>query len=99
MATIQKLINDKFRADFRLSQIRYRVNKLLSISYGKPELDAYSFVSLAEKEVNDHGGYFNYKVQEDSSFDSAIFVSKTMLKYSEFFNDFILVDATYRRNR
>ena len=44
-------------------------------------------------------GYFNYKCDAKSEFESAIFLSKCMLLYSKCFLDIVIIDSTYSRNR
>lgn len=60
--------------------------------------DAYLFVKLAQ-EKSKEGAYFNFRVDKESKFTSAIYLSKTMLLYSQYFLDLVIVDATYKRNR
>ena len=98
MNTLVKIINKKFKTDFNLTQIKYQVSKLLKSNYGCADDDAFHFVELAKKEAQ-NGGYFNFKINENNQFSRAIYLSKVMLMYSEYFLDVVIVDATYKRNR
>ena len=95
---LTNVINNKFNTSFSIPQIQYQSNKLLKLTFGSPQEDAYLFVELAKTEA-ENGGFFQYKTNSSSQFSSALFLSKTMLQYSKHFLDIIIVDATYRRNR
>ena len=96
---IRGIINQKFNTDFDFPQIRYRVYKLLKINYGKPGADAYEFVTLAKKLKVGGGAFFGSQTEEGGQFKAAIFISNYMKKYFYYFSDFVLVDATHKRNR
>ena len=92
-------INGKFKTNFKADQIRYQVNKLLERSYGKPEEDAYKFVSLAKDEVAKQGGSFCIDIDDENRLKKCLFVSSRMLEYSKSFLDLVIIDATYKKNR
>ena len=95
---LTETINTKFNTSFMEDQIKYRVNKLIELTYGQAESDAYEFVRLAEEETK-NGSVFHYKLDEHNKFMRSIYISKTMLDYSKYFLDVVLVDSTYKRNR
>jgi len=49
-------------------KIKYRAERLLQLSYGKPDLDAYKFINLAEKEASEKGGFFSMEVNPEIYF-------------------------------
>jgi len=67
-------------------------------AFGNAQEDAYLFVKLVQGKSKEDA-YFNFKVDKESKFTSAIYLSKTMLLYSQYFLDLVIVDATYKRNR
>jgi len=95
---LTKLINTKYGTNFITSQIKYQVDRLLKINFGNPQKDAYSFINLAKEEAAKNG-FFQYKTNSSNQFDRAIYLSETMLLYSKYFLDIVIVDATYKRNR
>jgi len=95
---LTETINKKHKTEFSITQIIYQVDKLMKGTFGKAQDDAYLFIKLAEKETAEEG-YFNYKVDRSSHFEKAIYLSKAMLLYSNYFLDIVIVDATYKRNR
>ena len=95
---VTEIINKKYETQFRILQIKYQINKLLYTTFGNAQDDAYLFVELAKNEAAD-GGYFSFKTNNSSQFEKAIYLSKTMLLYVNYFTDIVIVDATYRRNR
>lgn len=99
ISDIQMMINEKFGTHFDYLQIRYKIDTLLKKSYGKAELDAYKFVQLGEEKKRDEGAYFEYILGNENELKNVIYISKTMLVYSQYFLDFVLVDSTYKRNR
>ena len=82
-----------------MRQIKYRVQKLCKETKGKAQQDAYDFVNLAKEDAQNNEGYFSYEVNGTNEFDKCIYLSKTMILYSKYFLDIILIDSTYRRNR
>lgn len=92
-------INKKFNASFKKDQIKYRKEVLLADNFGKPDQDALGFVELAQKEANEKGGYFAIEKDQSNRLKQAIFISETMLKFSNYFLDIIIIDTTYKRNR
>ena len=58
---IRGIINQKFNTDFDPPQIRYRAHKLLKINYGKPEADAFEFVTLANRLKVKGNAFLNIK--------------------------------------
>lgn len=97
--SIKEIINKKFNTNFDFLQIRYRINKLLALSYGEADSDALRFVELCQKKKDEGQAFFEYQICQNNKFKSAIYVSNVMQTYAEFFCDFVLVDTTYRRNR
>ena len=61
----------------------------MKINYGKPEADAYEFVTLANKLKVEGKAFFEYQTGEENRFKAAIFVSNYMKKYFDYFSDFI----------
>jgi len=96
---LTSIINLKFKKQFEWYIIHYRMQKIMRETYGKPHEDAYKFVSLANQDVKENGGYFKVELGVENRFEKAIYLSKTMLDYSDKFLDLVLVDATYKRNR
>jgi len=92
-------INKTFHTDFTNSQIRYQVDLLFQMTLGHADIDAYFFVELAQKEVEEKGGFFEMAVNAENQLQKAIYLSATMLLYSDYFLDIVIVDATYKRNR
>lgn len=92
-------INEKHGTTFSVSQIQYRIMKISEETKGKAHLDAYEFVKLAEEDVKKNDGYFCYMKKSNNEFDKCLYISSTMLTYSDYFLDIILIDSTYRRNR
>ena len=45
---LTETVNKKFNTSFQEDQIKYRVNKLIELTYGQADKDAYEFVRLAE---------------------------------------------------
>ena len=99
MKSLAKYINEKFKVNFPTYRIQYRVDKLLKENFGQPDEDAYKFTKLCEDDASKNGGYFKYEENEVNIFESAIYVSETMLTYAEEFLDVVIVDSTYKRNR
>lgn len=97
--TLQNMINKEFNTDFTKMQIQYQISKLLIQYYGIAVDDAYTFVNLAEKDISENEGYFDYELNDDHTFKRSIYLSNTMLLYSEKFLDLVIIDSTYRRNR
>ena len=95
---LTETVNKKFNTSFQEDQIKYRVNKLIELTYGQADKDAYEFVRLAEEDRK-NGSIFHYQVDENNKFMRSIYLSKTMLNYSKYFLDVVLVDSTYKRNR
>ena len=97
---LQDHINNKYNKNFTYSQISHFVTKLLNENFGMPDQDAYEFLEEIKKDIKEQGG--NYSVDYDGSNNSLkriLYVSGTMMAYSEKFLDMVLVDATYKRNR
>jgi len=92
-------INKKFKTNFKINQIRYQVNKFIEESFGKPDADASHFAALAKEETEEHGEAFYLETDQQNSFKRCLFVSSTMLQYSQSFLDIVLIDATYKKNR
>lgn len=93
-------INTTFHTDFKSYQIKYKVDIFFEQTYGLAEDDAYRFISLAKEQIKaDKAGFFDFEQDINKKFLRAIFISKTMIQYSKFFLDIVLVDSTYRRNR
>ena len=92
------MINKQFDTNFEEPQIKYRVNKLLQMTCGKTEEDAYLFVQLAlEQEKN--GAKFWVELDEEQRLKRCLFISPEMLSYAQYFLDIVIVDSTYKRNR
>lgn len=96
---IYTYINEKFKTKFTLDQIKYKIYKLFEEQMGKPQEDAYRFAELAQKYAIENNGFFVLNKDIDGVFERALFVSDCMYKYSEYFLDIIIVDATYKKNR
>lgn len=96
--TLTEIVNKKFKTNFLVSQVQYQVNKLLEKTYGNPQEDAFLFIELAKAEAK-NDGFFEFKTDTESKFTWALFLTKTMILYSKYFLDIIIVDATYKRNR
>jgi len=96
---LTKHINHEFKSTFKTDQVKYRKEVLLVENYGKQDKDALNFVNLAQKEVEEKGGYFALENDLNNQLTRAIYISNNMLKLSEYFLDIIIVDTTYKRNR
>jgi len=68
----------------------------LQLSSGKPDLDVYKFVNLAEKEANEKGGFFSMEVDSENIFQRSLYISDIMLTYSKHFLDVVIIDSTYK---
>ena len=96
---LTQYINNKYETQFELPQIKYQVTKLLQQTFGRPANDAFHFVQIAKDEARNNEGFFKFEVNQSSQLYRIIFLSKTMLNYSNYFLDIVLVDSTYKRNR
>ena len=92
-------INKKFQTNYTYQQISYQIGKLIDQNLGIPSEDANSIVEEIKKDVQLNGGYYDIELGNKDQLQKIIYISSHMLKYSEYFLDLILVDATYRRNR
>lgn len=75
------------------------MKKMLEKTLGTPDKDAYEFVNLAKEDVKKNNGYFAYHTDQNDEFKKCIYLSQTMIHYSKYFLDTVIVDATYKRNR
>jgi len=96
---LHEYINDFSGKYFTLSQIRYQVELLLAENFGTPDLEVYTFVDLAKKDVAEKGGFFAISLDEENRLQRALYISQTMLLYAQSFLDIIIIDATYKKNR
>ena len=99
IACLTTHVNEKFNTNFPVYRIQYRVDRLLMETFGQPDEDAFRFVELCRKDVSENGGYFICRSDRENVFESALYISRTMLMYSEKFLDVVIVDSTYKRNR
>lgn len=95
---LTEIINEKYKTYFKAAQIKYQATKLLQQTYGEPDKDAHNFVNLAKNEAI-NGGYFACDVNNSQQLFRTLFLSQTMLLYSKYFLDLVIIDATYKRNR
>jgi len=93
------MTNERFKTNFEVHGIKYRVNKLQNERLGHAEDDAYKFVKLAEEGVKLSGAFFRTELDKDREFQMALYCSKTMLIYSKYFLDIVIIYSTYKRNR
>ena len=98
ISTLTEVLNKKFQTEFSVLQVKYQVNKILLETYGYADEDAYRFIQLAKEEASKEG-FFCSKLDKNQRLFQAIYLSKSMLLYSNYFLDLVIVDATYRRNR
>jgi len=77
-------------------EISLKNTVLKGLTYGQADKDAYEFVRLAEEDRK-NGSIFHYQVDENNKFMRSVYLSKTMLNYSKYFLDVVLVDSTYKR--
>ena len=54
-------MNKKFNTNFDFLQIRYRINKLLALSYGEADSDDLRFVELCQKKKNKRQVFFRIR--------------------------------------
>ena len=73
------------------------MKKILELTYGKPDADAYAFMELAREDVTQNGGFFQIEVDEGERFKNALYLSSIMLDYANFFLDIIIIDSTYKK--
>jgi hypothetical protein len=99
LVDLQNHMNKAYKSSFTYSQIVYQVNKLLEQNFGKADDDAHAFINAIQDDIELNGGQYKVLYDEDRTLRRVLYVSKTMLDYSEKFLDTVLVDATYRRNR
>ena len=48
--TTKDITNKKFQKIFDFLQIRHRINKLLTLSYGEADMDSFNFVELYKEQ-------------------------------------------------
>jgi len=53
---------------------------------------------MAENDVKNNQGYFSY-TKKNNTFEKCLYLSKSTLKYADYFLDIVLVDSTCHRNR
>jgi len=52
------IINKKFQKKFDFLQIRYRINKLLTLSSGEAAMDSFNFVGLSKEQKSKGEAFF-----------------------------------------
>jgi len=92
LSALTIVINQKFNTQFLLTQIEYQLNKLMLENFGSPSDDAYLFAQIAEEQAK-NGGYFSSRANNQNNFYQAIFLSKIMMNYSDYFLDMLIVDS------
>ena len=55
---LTQIINEKFRTEFDVEQVRYKVQKLMKTNFGIPSEDAMDFAKPAEEKIKTNGGSY-----------------------------------------